>query len=247
MKLEGVPWFAVPRAIFELCNNVYELTVMAYLFMRAGPHGGSWPSHQTIAQACHISRRTVINATQELKSRGLLRVGPTWRKNGSRRSNTYQLLISSAYRQGSSVMGGGAGHAPGVVQGMHQVSAQGADPELSFSELYPVELHRDSVSDGQGAVARAVSAYRNIPGITVRPNDGGVLASLVRRHGLETVLQTIVEAEPSLAAADNAPLMLAGILRKKSNGRDALQRRVEEIRAQTPVLDPEQNDRSGLR
>lgn len=67
-----VPYFQSPNDVFEIGLNKHELLVYLYL-CRCGNHGGkAFPSYNTMAEKCNISRRTAIYAVNSLVERGLL-------------------------------------------------------------------------------------------------------------------------------------------------------------------------------
>ncbi len=69
-----VPYFQIPNAVFDVGMDKHELLVYFYL-ARCGNRGTrAFPSYQTIAKKCGVSRRTVINAVNRLKQKGIIHI-----------------------------------------------------------------------------------------------------------------------------------------------------------------------------
>lgn len=102
-------------------GNPLRKLVLIKLADNASDVGECWPSYQHIADQCEISKRSVMNHITALCDAGLLR--KEIRKGGPKgnSSNVYFLTLE----------GGGAPPAPGVVQQIHQGSAQGSPPSES--------------------------------------------------------------------------------------------------------------------
>jgi len=71
---------------------VSKLVLMA-LADAADDCGVCWPSVSTLAAKCNVSGRTVRRVLQTLTTRGLLFAEHRYRKDGSRSSNRYRLLM----------------------------------------------------------------------------------------------------------------------------------------------------------
>jgi len=67
-----VPYFQVPNAVFDLGLSVFELAVFCYLARCANNGKVAFPSYNTIARCCGLSRRSAISAVQSLIAKGLL-------------------------------------------------------------------------------------------------------------------------------------------------------------------------------
>ena len=68
----NVPYFQVSNQIFEVGLGKYDLLVYFYL-ARCGNNGGkAFPSYQTIADKCGISRRMAIDTVKELEEKKLI-------------------------------------------------------------------------------------------------------------------------------------------------------------------------------
>lgn len=71
IKME-VPYFQVPNKIFEVGLTNYELVTYMYL-ARCGNHGSTaFPSYNTIANKCGMSRRKAIDTVKSLIEKKLL-------------------------------------------------------------------------------------------------------------------------------------------------------------------------------
>ena len=67
--------------------------VLVALGESADDQGVCWPSVPTLARRCSLSVRTVQRILQDLEARGLIRIEPRYRADGSRTSNRYILLL----------------------------------------------------------------------------------------------------------------------------------------------------------
>lgn len=73
--------------------------VLLKLADQANDDGLCWPSYQTIAEACEISRRSVIRHIQKLEEDGYLTITKTYDKaNQKNFSNRYNLTLDSGDR-----------------------------------------------------------------------------------------------------------------------------------------------------
>ena len=67
-----VPYFQVPNAVFEIGLDKHELLIYFYL-ARCGNQGATaFPSYNTIAKKCGVSRSTAITAVKNLESKGIV-------------------------------------------------------------------------------------------------------------------------------------------------------------------------------
>lgn len=107
----------VERAIFEREDlTAHEKLVLCYLAMRANSESECWPSYNTIARDCSISRRSAINVVAALEEKGLLAKSSRSNDLGRFTSNLFRLFSAegkvfppSPDRDGE---GGGATAAP---------------------------------------------------------------------------------------------------------------------------------------
>ena len=91
----NVPYFQVPNDIFEEGLSSYHLAVYMYL-CRCGNHGGAaFPSYNTIAKKCGMSKRKAIDVVAELESKGLLRKMVRPKSNKDNYSNLYEVVTPS--------------------------------------------------------------------------------------------------------------------------------------------------------
>jgi len=84
-------WFKCPNIVFDLGLKPKEMVVYMYI-MRCENNGSTaYPSYSTIAEKCGISRRSAVNAINELEEKGLL--VKTVRRNGDlNQSNVYTTV-----------------------------------------------------------------------------------------------------------------------------------------------------------
>lgn len=75
-------------------GSLAKKMVLIKLADQANDDGLCWPSYQTIAEACQVSRRTVIRHIKSLEADGYLNITKTYDKaNKKNFSNRYQLTI----------------------------------------------------------------------------------------------------------------------------------------------------------
>jgi DNA-binding Lrp family transcriptional regulator len=94
IRKERKNWFYSYNIIFELSISEHAKIVCLYLCRCADEESQSFPSYNTIAKKCSISRRTAIRAVQELEDVGLLSCDKrTVTKNGKlvNTSNLYTI------------------------------------------------------------------------------------------------------------------------------------------------------------
>ena len=94
MKIEGVRWFTAPNDIFSResgLQGVYERLVLVYLYRRAGPDGGSWPSYTTIAKDCGMSQTQAKLTVKSLEGKGFVHLAHRKNERGADTSNYYSL------------------------------------------------------------------------------------------------------------------------------------------------------------
>jgi hypothetical protein len=103
----SIPYFQVPNDIFDLDikvrdnNLIRELRTsekLVYIYLcRCGNQGSdAFPSYNTIADKCGISRRKAIDAIKLLYDNGLLLKANRTKDNGDNSSNIYEVILPSA-------------------------------------------------------------------------------------------------------------------------------------------------------
>lgn len=116
---------------FKLVAQVMDIKVgsplrkmiLIKLADQANDNGICWPSYETIAKTCEISKRSVITHIQKLEEQGFLRIEKRYNKEaGKNFSNRYHLtlsrgganaaLVQISAEGGAGVSLGGAGDAP---------------------------------------------------------------------------------------------------------------------------------------
>ncbi len=133
-------YFFGPNEIFDnQIADVYEKLVYLYLCRCANNSAAAFPSYQTIADKCSMSRRKAVNAVDSLIAKNLL--SKTIRRGDEKnQSNLYKVLPASAQHAlplVHTVHHPSAQHAPAVVHDMHQGSAQRAPyKELSINNQF---------------------------------------------------------------------------------------------------------------
>ncbi|WP_322925357.1 helix-turn-helix domain-containing protein [Paenibacillus campi] len=133
-------YFFGPNEIFDNpIADLYEKMVYLYLCRCANNSAAAFPSYQTIADKCSMSRRKAVNVVDSLIAKNLL--SKTIRRGDEKnQSNLYKVLPASAQHAPPlvhTVHHPSAQHAPAVVHDMHQGSAQRAPyKELSINNQF---------------------------------------------------------------------------------------------------------------
>lgn len=84
-------WFKCPNEVFELGLSPKEMVVYLYIIRCENNSSAAYPSYATIAEKCGISRRSAVNAINDLEEKGLL-VKTVRRKGELNQSNLYTTV-----------------------------------------------------------------------------------------------------------------------------------------------------------
>lgn len=69
----NIPYFMTPNEIFEMDDiNIYEQMVYIYLCRCGNNSGSAFPSYQTIADKCKMSKRNAIKCVKSLVDKGYI-------------------------------------------------------------------------------------------------------------------------------------------------------------------------------
>lgn len=100
-----IPYFQAPNSIFDAGLSALEIAVYMYL-CRCGNHGGqAFPSYQTIANKCGISRASAIRTVKSLYEKHLLSKKTRPKGNKDNDTNIYYVLPPSVTEIPGSVTG----------------------------------------------------------------------------------------------------------------------------------------------
>ena len=126
--------------------------VLVKLADQANDDGECWPSYQSIADACEMSRRTVISHIEWLEENGFLRRNYRKSKEGLSRSNVFVLTIES----GANAAPQGANNSP---RGANAAPPSGENFAPGGANAAPIETVNESISfesvnESGGAPAR---------------------------------------------------------------------------------------------
>ena len=113
--------------------------VLVKLADQANDDGECWPSYQSIAEACEMSRRTVISHIEWLEENGFLRRNYRKSKEGLSRSNVFVLTIES----GANAAPQGANNSPG---GANAAPPSGENFAPGGANAAPIETVNESIS-----------------------------------------------------------------------------------------------------
>ena len=93
-------YYRMPHRIFQFKLTPVQFTVYSYLVSCTGQKEVCWPSYQTIAKACYISRNTAIRTIEALQQKRLIEKSRTTSRNIHGRvrtsNNEYQINDLSA-------------------------------------------------------------------------------------------------------------------------------------------------------
>ena len=113
--------------------------VLVKLADQANDDGECWPSYQSIAEACEMSRRTVISHIEWLEENGFLRRNYRKSKEGLSRSNVFVLTIES----GANTAPQGANNSP---RGANAAPPSGENFAPGGANAAPIETVNESIS-----------------------------------------------------------------------------------------------------
>jgi DNA-binding Lrp family transcriptional regulator len=139
IKME-VPYFQVPNAVFDAGLDKHELLVYFYL-ARCGNQGArAFPSYNTIAKKCGISRSTTIKTVKSLEQKQIVRKEIRY---CIERSQNYSNVYIVEHD-----LGGGVQQTPGSVYG--KLGSVCAEPykELDYKEQNKKNIYINLPIDG---------------------------------------------------------------------------------------------------
>lgn len=91
----NVPYFQAPNSIFDQDLTEHELLIYLYL-CRCGNNGGqAFPSYQTIAEKCKISRSVAIRTIKTLAEKKLIAKQKRPKSNNDNETNIYIVMTPS--------------------------------------------------------------------------------------------------------------------------------------------------------
>lgn len=106
--------FKLVAAVFDMkVGNPLRKMVLIKLADQANDDGVCWPSYESIARSCEISRRSVVTHIQWLEDNGFLRIERRYNAAESKNfSNRYHLTLGNAKQFKKVKSKGGANAAP---------------------------------------------------------------------------------------------------------------------------------------
>lgn len=95
-------YFKLPNDIFSLNLKPNQFVVLAYLLRHTNNNSKAFPSYQTIADNCNITRVTIINVVKQLIEQELIikeiRKIPPSEQNKVQNENNIYNIIEKVYR-----------------------------------------------------------------------------------------------------------------------------------------------------
>ncbi|MED4456177.1 helix-turn-helix domain-containing protein [Metabacillus fastidiosus] len=149
-------YFQAPNDIFELDLEWHEKLVYLYI-CRCGNNSEAYPSYNTIAKKCSISKRKVIDVVNALVQKGLIKRQHRKNNNDENQTNLYIIIdpatIDSAHNAPPSEH-----DAPSSAPDSSPSAEDAPNKELVFKELENKEL--DNNSRDQNSVVDHVNSKR---------------------------------------------------------------------------------------
>ena len=164
-------------------------------------HDYTWPSYDTIARRCGISRRAVINSINEMEAEGIVTRAARYRADGNRTSNIFRLNIATLRQLADA-------NADAFYTPEMPTPSELSSPPLVNSVHYPSELSspkpesnqnltRKGTGEGNGANAPATRPVASpMPGEAFQPVPESV-RSQKRRAGVEDIEGDIAATAPA--------------------------------------------------
>lgn len=143
----------VAKAFDIKVGNPLRKMVLIKLADQANDDGECWPSYESIAKSCEISRRSVINHIKWLSENGFLRIEKRYNHDAKKNyTNVYHLTLVSGANDSLPPSAGGslgsAGDSLGVVQELHHPSAGAAPkPIIEPINIEPINKSINSETD----------------------------------------------------------------------------------------------------
>lgn len=140
-------------------GSLAKKMVLLKLADQASDDGVCWPSYQTIAEACQVSRRTVIRHIKSLEVDGFLTITKTYDKaNKKNFSNRYQLtldrgvklsLVTESHHPSDTVSASGDTVSPKpIIKPTNEpIKKIVAKKEVKFSPVKPNEVSEQTWND----------------------------------------------------------------------------------------------------
>lgn len=132
--------FKLVAAVFDMkVGNPLRKMVLIKLADQANDDGICWPSYESIARSCEISRRSVVTHIQWLEDNGFLKIERRYNAAESKNfSNRYHLTLGSAKQ-------------------FKKPKAKGS------ANAAPVQIANDGASDALGDAGNALGSERAAP------------------------------------------------------------------------------------
>lgn len=146
-KRKEVPYFQVENSIFDLKCPLKPNEFVVYLYLTRltnSAQDAAYPSYNTIAKSCNISRRTAINTVENLKIMRLLEIEKRDKQSNlyyiNQYTDVFQYICQFYGYVVQEMHHASAGDAPSLVQEMHHPGAGDAPPLVQ-------EMHHPGAGD----------------------------------------------------------------------------------------------------
>lgn len=161
------------KAMTLKLGNPLRKLVLIKLCDQANDRGECWPSHSSIADACEISKRSVITHIEALEQAGILKIKHR-KVDNAKTSNLYTICLDNVELGSATAAPGGAGDSLGVVQEIHQGSAGAA--HKSVNESVNKYIHGKKSKSKTDLTFSQWASQCKENGETLLPADYGVFA-----------------------------------------------------------------------
>lgn len=182
------------QAMKAKVGNPLRKLVLVKLADQANDDGECWPSYQSIADACEMSRRTVISHIEWLEENGFLRRNYRKSKEGLSRSNVFVLTIDSS----ANAAPRSANNSPSSANAAPPGSANAA---LGGANAAPIETVNESTNVESVNESGARAAHATPPADA--PNDESAPPCPASEPASSTVAEESSAACPAKAESEN--------------------------------------------
>lgn len=161
------------KAMTLKLGNPLRKLVLIKLCDQANDRGECWPSHSSIADACEISKRSVITHIEALEQAGILKIKHR-KVDNAKTSNLYTICLDNVDLGSANAAPGSAGDSLGVAQEIHQGSAGAA--HKSVNESVNKDTHSKKSKSKTDLTFSQWASQCKENGETLLPSDSGVFA-----------------------------------------------------------------------
>lgn len=186
-----LPYFQVPNSIFdnrELNLKSLEKLVLIYICRCSNQGAVAYPSYNTIADRCEISRPSAIKAVNSLERKGCIQITKRPQDNSVYDTNVYEITLSPGK---ADLLPPSKGDLPGVVNGDDRDSKRG----LPNKELLDKELLDKDISSIIELYHSNCPSFPRVLKLT--DNRKRTIKARLKKYSLEQLEEAFKKAEAS--------------------------------------------------